>query len=157
MAELVDILEREWRWATHATVRQLQCLVGRLNRVSQVVQDGKKFMNRILPFLRGQVVPSHKFEISAQFKLDLRWWHHTAPKINNRAMMCVPVSQLNALCVVDGRGRLGNGEPPMIGGLNKVKKEMFSRLVPKEFHFSPVHIIKMLAFVVGACLWCEST
>ena len=157
MAELVDILEQDWRWATHATVRQLQCLVGCLNRISQVIFDGKKFLNRILPFLRGQVVPSHKFEITNQFKLDLRWWHHTAPKINNRALMSVPVSELNALCVVDGRSRLGNGEPPMIGGLNRVRKEMFSRLVPEEFNFSHVHIIKMVAFVVGARLWCEST
>ena len=44
-----------------------------------------------------------------------------------------------------------------LAGLNKVKKEMFSRTVPEEFHHSPVHIIEMLAFMVGARLWCETT
>lgn len=148
------IMVHDFRFKVTATIKELRSLFGRMFRVSQVISDGRKFMNRCLPLIRGNVRSSDTVHLSKQMKLDLRWWAGTAEKINTRPMMNPIKTGLDVIVSVDGRGKLMTGEWPAIGGINNARKEFFHRIVPEEFKDEPIHVVEALAFVVGARLWC---
>ncbi len=75
-----------WLGKTHATRREIQSLVGKLNFVASCVRPGRVFISRMLTFMSG--LPNRgKFQLSSDFRLDLMWWHEFLPLYNGVSMM----------------------------------------------------------------------
>ena len=129
-------------------------LLGRIMRVTMVVECGHRFVNRILDVLRGPVVPGTTLiTITPEVAADLNWWLYTGPKLNARAVIQPVHLPQDQSFVVDGRGRLLTGDPPAVGGLYFPAKQFFSCPVPPTLEHLPIHVVEAVALLVAVRLW----
>ena len=74
LAEIGSLL-KEWEHRTHATLREIQSLIGKLQFAAHCVRSGRIFISRMLVTLRGlHVKPYTKIRLSEQFIKDVLWW-----------------------------------------------------------------------------------
>ncbi len=57
-----------------ASKRQLQSLAGSLNWACQAVRGGRYFLRRVIDSVNCLKRPNHKFKLTNDFKLDVKWW-----------------------------------------------------------------------------------
>ena len=86
LIELTDLVS-SWLLKTHAFLRDVQSLVGKLNFVTSCVRPGRVFISRILNFLRQFTQESQSLEISDQLKKDLTWWYRFLPLYNGVSLL----------------------------------------------------------------------
>ena len=72
--EEIDSLLQQWRGRKVASRRELDSLVGKLARASQVVQPGKTFLRRFFELQKGVRRPYHKIRLGGSIQSDIRWW-----------------------------------------------------------------------------------
>ena len=153
LAELVTWVEFISR-RSEVTLSDIKKLLGRMLRVSMIVEVGRRFVNRLLTVLQGPTRPGGlAVPVTSEMKADLHWWRYTAPKLNTKCLLDPPVFDLSTQYMVDGRGKLGTGEPPAVGGLHFERKEFFSMEVPPSFSQAPIHVVEAVAFLVAARAW----
>ena len=129
-------------------------LLGRIMRVTMVVECGRRFVNRLLDVLRGPLRPGTALvPVSPAAAADLNWWLYTAPKINSKTVIMPAFLPQAQSFVIDGRGRLISGEPPAVGGLYYPEKQFFSLEVPPSLAHLPIHVTEAVALLVAVRLW----
>ena len=136
------------------TFSEIKKLLGRIMRVSMVVECGRRFINRILTLLKVPNNPGMvKVKVTQEAAADLNWWLYTAPSLNHRCVIEPMLLPVDNMYEVDGRGRLESGEPPAVGGLFPELKQFFSQHVPLVLAFQPIHVIEAVAFLAAARTW----
>ena len=88
-------LVQEFSHKKRANKHQLQCLAGKLNRASRVVYGGRTFLRRIIDHLNCFHNTDAKFLLTAEFRLDIMWWHTFLQSFNGKRQF------FNKLPVVD--------------------------------------------------------
>ena len=74
-------LLRVWEIKMHASLKEVQSLVGVLSFASSCIHQGRAFFSRILNFLR--CIPSEgKSKIPDEVNKNILWWKHVAPLYN---------------------------------------------------------------------------
>ena len=71
-SEIVS-LEEYWLSMRTATIKDLQSLPDKLSHVRACIRPGRIFMWRLLSVLRSNY-NEHSFQITTNFRSDLRWW-----------------------------------------------------------------------------------
>lgn len=64
-----------WRPQRWCTRRQLESLIGHLHHAAKVVWPGRTFLRRMIDLLCCFRKRDHPIRLSAEFHLDLQWWH----------------------------------------------------------------------------------
>ena len=72
--ELHNLLE-QWRFMKHATRKQLESLVGKLQFIANCVRQGRVFIARLLNWLHTMERWGHPYEIPFEARLDMKWWY----------------------------------------------------------------------------------
>lgn len=83
--ELLALLE-EWKGKTHAKLREVQSLLGKLNFVTNCVRSSRIYVSRILNFLR-QLKPAVTYKVPYAVVQDVEWWHEFIPLYNYKSLM----------------------------------------------------------------------
>lgn len=83
--EILNIL-LDWKNRTHATLREVQSLLGKLNFVTNCVNSSRIYISRILNFLR-EMRPGKKYQVPQTVKEDVEWWQEFIPIYNYRSSM----------------------------------------------------------------------
>ena len=86
LAELRKLRE-EWGTKTHASLKQVQSLVGVLSFVSSCIRQARPFFSRVLNFLRE--MQNRGTKIPVEVRKDIAWWKEIAPLYNG--VSCIPV------------------------------------------------------------------
>lgn len=110
-AKLQEILAecRLWLDRRHATKTMIQQLVGKLIFLCNCVQQGRKFMARILATLRD-MKDRQWTSVSAQFRADVDWFCKYAEQANG-ILLCAPVKeQFHLECDSSLYGAGGNSD-----------------------------------------------
>ena len=80
-----------WLFKSHATLKDLQSLLGKLNFVGACVKSSRVFVNRILNWLRqcysDDMHTSCMFKIPEDVKKDLFWWNQFLPIYNGISLI----------------------------------------------------------------------
>ena len=71
----------KWENKTHASLKEVQSLVGVLSFASSCIQQGRAFFSRILNFLREMPLTG-KSKIPEDVRKDISWWRYIAPLWN---------------------------------------------------------------------------
>jgi hypothetical protein len=79
--EISNLID-SWLLKRKATKRDLQSLLGKLQFVAKCVRSGRIFISRLLGTLSSLKRQHHRFKLSVQFKLDLRWWQRFLRQFN---------------------------------------------------------------------------
>ena len=72
ITELQSMLE-QWSHKTHASLKEVQQILGKLNFVCNTVRSGRVFVSRIINLLK-ELPTEGQTPLSEEFKADLRWW-----------------------------------------------------------------------------------
>ena len=73
MCEILDLL-REWSTKTYCSKRELLSLIGKLSFCSRVIDNGRRFIRRLIGLSRRMKNLYHKTKITAQAFHDIGWW-----------------------------------------------------------------------------------
>jgi hypothetical protein len=84
--DLVSILN-SFRGRHRASLRQLQCLAGKLNFACRVVRGGRTYLRRVLDVMGPLKKPNHKAKLSIEFHKDVSWWLAFLPTFNGRTVI----------------------------------------------------------------------
>lgn len=147
---LLEIMEliQDWLTKSHATKKQLQSLLGKLNFVSSCVRPGRIFVQRLLKFLRKIYTSSaHLHSLPDYIKRDLCWWKTFLPVYNGISMMAVnewsePDNMLATDACLSGCGGVFGGQ-------------YFHAEFPEIIKNKHLHIneLEMLTIVVALKIW----
>ena len=79
----------EWESKIHASLKEIQSLIGVLSFASTCILQGRAFFSRILNFLRAM---PHKGEVKIPDEVvkDVLWWKYIAPLYNR--VSCIPAT-----------------------------------------------------------------
>ena len=80
LKELKDLLQA-WGNKSHASLQEIQSLVGVLHFASSCIHQDKSFFSRILNFLR-EMPEIGKHKIPSDVKKDINCWRLVVPKFN---------------------------------------------------------------------------
>ena len=72
LVELKSLLN-EWTHKKHATLREVQSLLGKLNFACNTVRSGRIFVSRIINSLRKYPIRGFK-KVDRQMRKDIEWW-----------------------------------------------------------------------------------
>lgn len=72
LLEITEILN-VWRYKDHATKKEMQRLIGKLQFVSKCVRSGRVFISRLLIWMHGLGDCEYK-KINDEVRKDIRWW-----------------------------------------------------------------------------------
>ena len=78
-----------WGGKTHASLKQIQSLVGVLSFASSCIRQGRPFFSRILNFLH-ELPANGQLKIPQEVRKDISWWKEVAPKFNG--VSCIPAN-----------------------------------------------------------------
>lgn len=81
------LLVDQWLQKTHATLHELQSLIGKLQFVSNCVKPSRIFICRLLNWLRQIHATEMLVPIPPDFRKDLVWWKNFLPRYNGVSMM----------------------------------------------------------------------
>ena len=73
MKEILLILE-EWMTKKYYNLKDLQCLLGKLNFVASTVRSGRVFVSRIINELKKFKGKNVRRKVTEQLKADVNWW-----------------------------------------------------------------------------------
>ena len=90
---------KKWCNKTHATLRELRQLLGKLLHISQVVKPARLFLNRMLDSLRSFPAQGH-IELSQDFMKDVHWFVSFLDAYNGISMI-VPTPTVPHVISVD--------------------------------------------------------
>ena len=145
--EEVMYLIRDWRNKTHATVNELQKLLGKLLYIASCCKPARLFVSRMLQTLRDNFEASHPVMLDTEFKKDINWFVNFLPVYNgisiiNRSPPAITVEVDS--CLTRGAGLMG--------------KYFYSCQFPEFILQQFLHIscLEMLNLVVAVKLWSNS-
>ena len=103
-----------WGEKSHASLKEIQSLVGVLSFVVTCINKGRMFFARILNFLR-QMPDTGKSKIPDDVRKDINWWKLVALKFNGVSYITVdfwskPDSWISMDACLMGGGGYFNGE-----------------------------------------------
>jgi hypothetical protein len=85
LAEITQLVH-EWAAKPRATLKQLQCILGKLFHVAQVCKPARLFVGRMLATLR-RCPPSGHIELDVDFRRDIEWFARYLPSTNGVYML----------------------------------------------------------------------
>ena len=88
LSEIVS-LTKLWSSMHTATIKDLQSLLGKLSYVCACIRPGRIFMQRLLSVLRPNY-NKHSFQITSDFRSDLKWWSFFLTKFNGVSLLPEP-------------------------------------------------------------------
>ena len=80
LKELKDLLQA-WGNKSHASLQEIQSLVGVLSFASTCICQGRSFFSGILNFLR-EIPETGKHKIQSDVQKHINWWRLVAPKFS---------------------------------------------------------------------------
>lgn len=88
-AKLKDMLLQleSFRGRRHATKREVEKLVGRLNFAAKVVRGGRTFLRRMINVINSVGPHDARVTLGDEFRADVDWWLRFAPTWNGHAIM----------------------------------------------------------------------
>ena len=78
---IISYLTR-WTSMRSCTKRQLDSLIGSLQYLTRVIPWGRAFLGRCFKTSASVKHPSHRINLNAGFRLDIKWWLHVLPSWN---------------------------------------------------------------------------
>ena len=105
--ELINELDK-WSKLKYARKKQLQSLVGKLNFITNCVQSGRIFLNRLIQEINEYLETGMK-EVSTEIMKDMQWWIQFLPTYQGTSMLwlcdCMEYNmELSADSCLSGRG-----------------------------------------------------
>lgn len=147
--ELLSILQ-QWQNKDHATLREVQSLLGKLNFVTNCVRSSRIYISRILNFLK-QMKVRKQYRIPKAVLDDVSWWHEFMPHYNYKSKM-IPLNWEEPDQTLSCDSTLTRAAGWCAG-------EYFTEKYPKEVLQLPkVHINELECLTVTVCLkvWAQS-
>ena len=146
VAELHDLLTT-WSTKTTCTKRGLQSLCGKLLWVGKCVKHSRVFLSRLLAALKtlSDGLPYHKMTLSAEMRLDIKWWL-TYIRFFNGVDFIINPSIINFSY---------KGDACQDGGGGFHLKEYWSRPLPEwmKGKSTPIHLKEYWVLLVSIKLW----
>ena len=87
LSELHNLLE-DWGHKMHASLKQVQSLVGVLSFASSCIRQGRPFFSRVLNFL-CELPAKGRTTIPNEVRKDISWWKEIAPLYNGLSCILV--------------------------------------------------------------------
>ena len=81
---------KQWIHKKQCKPKELQSLVGKLNRASSVVVPGRTFMRQLINLLRDSQHHWRFIELNNEARLDLKWWSEFLPALNGVCFFDLP-------------------------------------------------------------------
>lgn len=76
--EIMHILDK-WRFKSHATKKDMQKLIGKLQFIAKCVRPGRVFIARMLRWMHK--MSDHEYRrIDNQTRADIKWWYYMIPR-----------------------------------------------------------------------------
>ncbi|XP_053372607.1 uncharacterized protein LOC128546268 isoform X1 [Mercenaria mercenaria] len=144
----IKLLIKEWLNRTHASLKDIQKLLGKLNFVGACVRSSRVFINRILNWLRECYAHNDlSFPLPLEVKQDLCWWDKFLPLYNG-------------ISLIDyGEWSVGDGiflsDSCLSGCGGMFGSQFFHREFPKFIMEKKIHIsgLELLSVIVCLKLW----
>ena len=84
-SEIMKELEG-WRWKTVVTRRDLECLIGKLQFLSNCVRSGCLFVSRLLNEMKG-MQRGVWYDVTEEARKDILWWYSFLPQFKGTSVM----------------------------------------------------------------------
>lgn len=85
LSELMQLLEK-WRFQTHATKKDMQRLIGKLQFVAKCIRPGRLFISRLLRWMTS--LRDNEFRaIDRETRLDIKFWYDFLPRFNGVSIL----------------------------------------------------------------------
>ena len=82
------LLLNYWLQKKHASIKEIQSLLGELNFIGACVKSSRIFINRLLNWLREYDDKNHSlFDIPEEVKKDIFWWNTFLPLYNGISLI----------------------------------------------------------------------
>ena len=150
----IHSLIKDWRLRSHATLKDIQKLLGKLNSVAACVKSSRVFVNRILNWLRICYNQANEnkssadlFDIPTEVKKDLFWWDIFLPQYN-----CVSLMDLGPWSVPDA---LFSTDSCLTGCGGLFGNKFFHKEFPEFIQKQKLHIsaLELLSIIVCLHIW----
>jgi len=142
----VRLLLQTWLARSHATLRQLQSLLGSLQHICCCVRPGRVFLNRMLACLRDLAAAGlTRFSPNTEFCKDVAWWHNCVCDFNGVSMM--PGLAWHAPDTVFSTDACPTGAGGFCDG------RFYHTRFPSKFQGLHIQGLEMLALIIGLKLW----
>ena len=138
----ISLLVQSWLRKKKASLKELQCLLGKLHFISSCVRPGRVFVNRLLLWLRTAFpensTGNHRvFRNIPNYVLkDLRWWERYLSKFNGISMMSMgnwsaPDEMLSCDACLLGMGAISKNQffHTVFPEFKKKKKKIYTLIV----------------------------
>ena len=96
MSEIVELLY-EWSTRKSCTKRELLSLLGKLSFCARVVQDGRKFLRRLISLSKKASNLHHRISLTSQARADITWWQKCVQAHNGIAILDTRDMEANPL------------------------------------------------------------
>jgi hypothetical protein len=139
-------LFEDWMKKSHASLKEAQSLLGKVQFIATCVRPGRIFVSRLLNWIRT-IKSQSPVHIPAEVLLDVKWWLNFLPVYNGVSMMpMVDWSQPDEILATDAC---------LIGCGGTCGNEFYHAVFPEFIQRQSLHInaLEMLALVVGLKLW----
>lgn len=146
--ELLAILQ-DWKERTHASLREVQSLLEKLNFVTNCVRSSRIYISRLLNFLK-QMRPAVQYKVPNSVREDVTWWQEFMPIYNYRSRMI-------SLDWEDPDQTL-SCDSSLTRSAGWCDGEYFSQCYPHEvLHWPKIHINELECITVTVCikLWAQ--
>ena len=132
-----------WNNKKSCTLKELQCLVGKLQFICAVVRPGKLFLSRMLEFLRNMT--SSRVDISEEFQKDIKWWIKFLPEFQGTGILWMyQIKTLDKIAASDA----------CLKGMGAVSDLEYCKLeFPPEATSHNIAHLELLAIVIMCKTW----
>ena len=89
LKRLLDTLT-QWECRKSCTCKELESLIGSLQRACIVIQPGRTFTRNAIPLLKIAKCQCHHIWLSVELRSDLAWWRLFASHWNGTALVTPP-------------------------------------------------------------------
>ena len=140
-------LSAGWLRKSHATVKEVQSIIGKVNFVAKCVRPARIFIGRMLNFLREMPKGKKKYRLTDEFKGDIKWWFEYLPSFNGIALIKTERwSEPDELLASDAC---------LTGCGATCGREYFHKAFPVQVLVKRLHInaLELLALVVAVSTW----